>query len=99
MIAIESGPEVADGEWSEHPIDLHVLRRLESARLSPSREADKRTLIRRVTFDLTGLPPTRKEIRAFLADKSPGAYEALIDRNWTRFKRKWGLPADRPYGP
>lgn len=77
-------PEVAKGDWSDRPIDLHVLARLEGEGLAPSPEAEKRTLIRRVTFDLTGLPPTPEEIREFLADDSAAAYETLVDRLLTR---------------
>ncbi len=73
-------PVVENREWSDQRIDLHVLARLERAGLTPSPEADRRTLIRRVTLDLTGLPPTREEVREFLADDSPDAYEALVDR-------------------
>ena len=73
-------PTVKNRGWSRQRIDLHVLQRLEPAGLRPSAEADKRTLIRRVTFDLTGLPPTVDEVRAFLADKDPKAYEGLVDR-------------------
>ena len=73
-------PKVKNGKWSEQKIDRFVLSHLEKAGEKPSAEADKRTLIRRVTFDLTGLPPTRKEIQEFLKDNSPGAYEALVDR-------------------
>ncbi len=72
-------PTVKNRGWSQQRIDLHVLKRLENAGLKPSEEADKRTLIRRVTFDITGLPPTRDEVRAFLSDDKPKAYEALID--------------------
>jgi Protein of unknown function (DUF1553)/Protein of unknown function (DUF1549)/Planctomycete cytochrome C len=61
-------------------IDAFVLAKLQKAGLTMAPEADKRTLIRRVTFDLTGLPPTPQEINAFLADTSPSAYEKLIDR-------------------
>ena len=63
-----------------HPIDAFVGRRLAEEGLSPSAEADRRTLIRRVTLDLTGLPPTPEEIRAYLADDSPRTWENLIDR-------------------
>jgi len=73
-------PETKDTGWSARPIDRFVLRKLEAAGLSPSVPADKRTLIRRLSFDLTGLPPTREEIHAFLADESPMAYERLVDR-------------------
>jgi len=73
-------PKVKNPQWSNQPIDLYVLAKLEAAGLKPSKEADKRTLIRRVSFDLTGLPPTRDEVKAFLSDTSPEAYEALVHR-------------------
>ena len=73
-------PRVRNRKWSRQPIDLHVLAKLESLGLQPSGEADRRTLIRRVSFDLTGLPPTLDEIKAFLADDRRNAYEALVDR-------------------
>ncbi len=73
-------PQVKNRQWVRNPIDAFILARLESENLKPSPEADKETLIRRVTFDLTGLPPTPEEIDAFLADKSPNAYEKLVDR-------------------
>jgi hypothetical protein len=73
-------PAIKNRGWSRQRIDLHVLERLESTGLKPSAGADKRTLIRRVTFDLTGLPPRRDDVRAFVADESPKAYEALVDR-------------------
>lgn len=73
-------PEVSQPEWVRNPIDAFVLARLDREGLSPAAEADKRTLIRRVTFDLTGLPPTLDEIDAFLADDEPGAYERVVDR-------------------
>jgi hypothetical protein len=63
-----------------NPIDNFIFARLQKAGLKPSREADTRTLIRRVTFDLTGLPPTPEEVRAFLNDKSPDAYAKVVDR-------------------
>ncbi len=76
-------PNVADDappSWVRNPIDQFILARLEKEGLHPSPEADKTTLIRRVTLDLTGLPPTPAEVDAFLADKSPDAYEKLVDR-------------------
>ena len=73
-------PTVKNRKWSQQPIDLHVLAKLESLGLEPAEEADRRTLIRRVTFDLTGLPPTLEEIRTFLADDRPQAYRVLVDR-------------------
>ncbi len=63
-----------------NPIDAFVLAKLTEKKLAPSAKADKATLLRRVTYDLTGLPPTAAEMDAFLADKSPGAYEKTIDR-------------------
>ena len=73
-------PKVKNAAWCRNPIDHFVLARLEKEGLSPSREADKETLIRRVTLDLIGLPPTLQEVDAFLADKSPDAYEKVVDR-------------------
>ena len=73
-------PAVRDGGWSTLPIDRFVQRRLEASGLAPSPRADKRTLIRRLSFDLTGLPPARPEILAFLNDSSPDAYERAVDR-------------------
>lgn len=72
-------PDVKDQDWIRNPIDAFILSRLEKEGLSPATEADKRTLIRRLSFDLTGLPPTREEIRQFLEDDSPDAYEKVID--------------------
>jgi cytochrome c553 len=63
-----------------NPIDAFVLAKLQAAGLEPSPEADRRTLLRRVTFDLTGLPPAPEEVEAWLSDTSPGAYERLVDR-------------------
>lgn len=62
------------------PVDAFILARLADAGLKPSPEAGRRTLLRRVTLDLTGLPPSLAELNAFLADKSPGAYEKVVDR-------------------
>jgi hypothetical protein len=73
-------PEVALQDWVRQPIDAFVLRRLELEGVSPSEEAGKENLIRRVTLDLTGLPPTPKEVDAFLQDRSTNAYERLVDR-------------------
>ncbi|HEX2473470.1 MAG TPA: PSD1 and planctomycete cytochrome C domain-containing protein [Lacipirellulaceae bacterium] len=73
-------PDVTNTSWPQTPIDAFVLARLEEAGLAPSLPADKRTLIRRTTFDLTGLPPTPEEIAAFLADDSPDAFARVVDR-------------------
>ena len=73
-------PKVKDRPWVRNPIDYFVLERLEREGLTPSPEATPETLIRRVTLDLTGLPPTPKEIDTFLSDHSPDAYGKLVDR-------------------
>jgi hypothetical protein len=72
-------PEVKSERWPRQELDYFILSHLEAKRLSPASEADKATLIRRVTFDLTGLPPTPEELRSFLNDKRPGAYERLVE--------------------
>jgi hypothetical protein len=73
-------PKVADPGWCRSPIDHFVLSQLEAEGLKPAAAADKRTLIRRATFDLTGLPPTPAEIDAFLKDESPDAFARVVDR-------------------
>ena len=77
-------PDVKNPDWVRNPIDAFILSRLEKEKLSPASEADKRTLIRRLSFDLTGLPPTREEIHKFLEDDSPDAYEKMIDAFMTK---------------
>ena len=72
-------PEVAEKSWPRNPIDNFVLARLQVEGLTHSPEADKATLLRRVYFDLTGLPPTPAQIDDFIADKSPNAYEKRVD--------------------
>jgi len=73
-------PAVKNDAWVRNAIDNFVLARLEKEGLEPSPEADRRTLIRRVTYDLTGLPPTPEEVEEFVADASPNAYEKVVDR-------------------
>src|SRR5262249_30241672 len=73
-------PQVGDRSWPRNPIDQFVLARMEAERLAAAREARKEVLIRRLFFDLTGLPPSVAEVDAFLADQSLDAYERLIDR-------------------
>ncbi|MFN9409667.1 MAG: PSD1 and planctomycete cytochrome C domain-containing protein [Akkermansiaceae bacterium] len=73
-------PKVKNADWPHNPIDHFVLAKLEAKAIKPTPEASKETLIRRVTLDLTGLPPTLPEIEAFLADTSPDAYDKLVDR-------------------
>jgi hypothetical protein len=72
--------ETKNRQWARNPIDSFILSRLEKEGLSPSEEADRPTLIRRVTYDLTGLPPSPEEVAAFIADGSPNAYEKVVDR-------------------
>ncbi|MGI9544887.1 MAG: DUF1549 domain-containing protein, partial [Cyclobacteriaceae bacterium] len=73
-------PEVAKSEWTKNPIDNFTLTNLEKLKMAPEPEADKERLLRRVTMDLTGLPPTIEEIDAFLNDNSSNAYEKVVDR-------------------
>ncbi len=73
-------PEVAHRDRVQTPVDAFLLNHLESNGLSPAPPADRRTLIRRATFDLTGLPPTATEVDAFLADESPDAFDRMIER-------------------
>ena len=73
-------PDIKKPDWARNPVDSFVLARLEAERLAPASEAGKERLIRRLTFDLTGLPPALAEIDAFLADEAPDTYERLVDR-------------------
>ena len=73
-------PSVKQTAWPRNAIDRFILRRLEQEKLGPTAEADRRTLIRRVAMDVTGMPPTLAEIKAFVDDSSPDAYEKMIDR-------------------
>jgi hypothetical protein len=73
-------PQVQGAAWVRNAIDRFILARLEKEGLSPAREADRVTLIRRLSLDLTGLPPTIAEVDAFVNDKSPRAYETLVER-------------------
>ncbi|MGE0609559.1 MAG: PSD1 and planctomycete cytochrome C domain-containing protein [Pirellulales bacterium] len=85
-------PVVKDTSWPQTPIDPFILHRLEQAGISPAPLADKRTLLRRVTFDLTGLPPTLEEMADFLGDDSPQAFERVVDRLLAspRYGERWG---------
>ncbi|HMV82197.1 MAG TPA: DUF1553 domain-containing protein [Blastocatellia bacterium] len=73
-------PKIKNTAWPKNAIDYFVLAKLEAAGLEPSPETDRATLLRRLSFDLTGLPPTVKEQDEFLNDKSPNAYEKVVDR-------------------
>lgn len=85
-------PPVQNTGWIRTPVDAFVLAKLEAAGLSPSPAVDRRTLIRRLTFDLIGLPPTYDEVKAFVADPSPNAVEQLVDRLLAspRYGERWG---------
>lgn len=75
-----SVPKVSNSAWPRNPIDSFILAKIESKSLKPNPTATRGELIRRVSYDLTGLPPTPEEVAAFIADRSPGAYEKLVDR-------------------
>jgi hypothetical protein len=85
-------PAVKDRAWVANPVDAFVLARLEAKDLRPNPPASKRALIRRLYYDLTGLPPTPGEVEAFVADGSPDAYEALVERLLAspHYGEKWG---------
>lgn len=85
-------PSVRNKRFVRTPVDNFILARLEAANLQPSPMADKRTLIRRATFDLIGLPPTPSEVAAFVADKSPEAFARVVDRLLAspRYGERWG---------
>ena len=84
-------PVVKDGDWALDPLDRFVLARLEAKELQPVADADRYTWLRRVTLDLTGLPPTPSEIEAFVRDGSPRACETVVDRllNSRAFGERW----------
>lgn len=85
-------PTMRDVDWTRTPIDRFILAKLEERGLTPAPEADRQTLIRRLTYDLIGLPPTPDEVDRFLADESPDAYERLVDRLLAspRYGVRWG---------
>jgi len=84
-------PAVKNEKWVRNPIDRFILAKLEQEKLSPSPEADRRTLIRRLSFDVAGLPPTPEEVREFQKDTDPQAYEKLVDRLLAspRYGERW----------
>ncbi|HLJ55511.1 MAG TPA: DUF1549 domain-containing protein [Chthonomonadaceae bacterium] len=86
-----AAPAVKNAAWVRNPIDAFVLARLEAKRMQPAPAAGRRELLRRLTFDLTGLPPTAEEIAAFEADRSPDAYEKRVDRLLAspRYGERW----------
>jgi mono/diheme cytochrome c family protein len=93
-------PAVKDAKWVRNPIDRFVLARLEAAGLKPAPEADRRTLARRLSLDLTGLPPDPADVERFVNDKSPDAYEKLVDKflaspHWGEHRGRYWLDAAR----
>ena len=95
-------PKVKNQKWVANPIDDFILARLDQEKLKPNPAADKRTLIRRVSLDLTGLPPTPEQLEAFVADQAPDAYEKVVDRliaspAWGEHRARYWLDAAR-YG-
>lgn len=85
-------PAVNDATWPRMPVDAFILAKLEEAGIAPAREAAKATLLRRLSFDLHGLPPSPEELAAFEADNAPDAYERLVDRLLTSpaYGERWG---------
>ncbi len=85
-------PKVRDAAWVATSVDAYILARLEAKGIAPSPEADRRTLIRRATLDLWGLPPTAEEVDAFLADTAPDAYDRVVERLLAspHYGERWG---------
>jgi mono/diheme cytochrome c family protein len=85
-------PQVSDAAWCRTPVDNFILAGLERGCVRPNPPADKYTLIRRATFDLTGLPPTEAEVQRFMADESPDAFARVVDRllDSPRYGERWG---------
>jgi hypothetical protein len=91
-VADPAAPAVKDSAWPKSDLDRFVLAKLEEAGLQPAPPADKRTLLRRATFDLTGLPPTPEEIDTFLKDESPDAFAKVVERLLASpaYGERWG---------
>lgn len=91
-VRLHEPPEVSDPSWPRSRLDHFVLAAMDREGLSPSRRADRRTLVRRLYFDLTGLPPNPEEVAAFVANDSPRAFEMLMDRllSSPHYGEKWG---------
>ncbi len=87
-----AAPKVKNAAWTTNPIDNFILSKLEAKHLTPAAPASKIALLRRATYDLTGLPPTPAQVRAFLADADPKAYEKVVDRLLAspQYGERWG---------
>ncbi len=85
-------PAVTNQRWIQSPIDAFILAKLEAKKLSPASPADRRTLLRRVTYDLLGLPPSPEQIDAFLGDRAPNAFAKIVDRLLASpaYGERWG---------
>jgi hypothetical protein len=85
-------PAVKERQWVKNPIDAFVLAKLEEKQLQPNKPADRLTLLRRITIDMTGLPPRQEEIESFLNDRAPNAYEKVVDRLLASpaYGERWG---------
>src|SRR5207253_2811665 len=93
-------PEVKNKTWARNPIDRFILAKLEAVGLAPTAEADRRTLARRLSLDLTGLPPEPADVEAFVNDAAPDAYEKLVDKfmaspHWGEHRARTWLDAAR----
>jgi mono/diheme cytochrome c family protein len=93
-------PEVKDKQWARNAIDQFILSKLEAVGLRPSPEADRHTLARRLSLDLTGLPPSPEDVASFVNDKAPAAYEKYVDRllaspHWGEHRARYWLDAAR----
>jgi mono/diheme cytochrome c family protein len=91
-VARPAVPKVKRQGWVRNPVDAFILKRLEASGLAPNPQASRAALIRRATYDLTGLPPTPEAVQAFLADRSPNAWEKVVDRLLAspHYGEKWG---------
>ncbi|HEV2472988.1 MAG TPA: PSD1 and planctomycete cytochrome C domain-containing protein [Chthonomonadales bacterium] len=91
-VKLPAPPAVKNIGWCRNPVDRFILSKLESKGLQPAPEADRRTLIRRLSYDLIGLPPTIEQVDAFVQDRSPHAYRRLVDRLLAspRYGERWG---------
>ena len=85
-------PEISRADWQSNPVDAFLLAKLEAKGLTPVQPADKRTLIRRATYDLIGLPPTTDEVEDFVSDDSPQAFEKVVERllDSEHYGQRWG---------
>ena len=87
-------PKVSKSKWCRSPLDRFILAKLDTEKLKPSKEADREAWLRRVTFDLTGLPPAADEVKDFLNDRKSGAHERVVDRllKSPHFGERWAVP-------